>query len=301
MVVEDLLCTVGGELMRETGSLLSAELSVIGAAHLVCPAVSVRHREGDAAFGEDLLEGITAHGSLVCQRLEDLVPEHLLESARREVLASQLPVGRRPLWLRQHPQALVAHQLVVQLTQPVPPRGVPLEAPAGEVVVIGDEDVRVSMPPSGIPMHGDEVVGRMHPLDQRNSHVPHTVEVVLIGHVELVRMKRQHVGLELVLPSVSLSEALGASDEVLRLRTSVSHRQREGDGPRLPVGDELLPNERVATVEHIADGSGGVRRGTDVHRTHVLVRSPRAARNSFTAPITARRRSPSTAAPLRSA
>ncbi|GAA1017184.1 hypothetical protein GCM10009551_105830 [Nocardiopsis tropica] len=287
--------------MRETGSLLPAELSVVGVAHLVGPAVSVRHRERDAAFSKDLLEGVTAHGSFVCQRFVDLVSEHPLEPARREVLAPQLPVGHWPLGLRQHLQALVAHQIIVQLPQPVLPRGVPLEAPAREIVVVYREDVCVGMSSSGVPMHGDEVVGRMHPLDQLDSYVSHPVEVVLIGHVELVGVKRQHVGLELVLPSVSLSEALGASDEVLRLRTSVSHRQREGDGPRLPVGDELLPNERVATVEHIADGSGGVRRGTDVHRTHVLVRSPRAARNSFTAPITARRRSPSTAAPLRSA
>ncbi|WP_313096457.1 hypothetical protein [Corynebacterium variabile] len=56
VVVEDGLCTFCGELGREAGGLLPPELVVVIPAHLVTPAVAVRHRERDPALGEDVLE-----------------------------------------------------------------------------------------------------------------------------------------------------------------------------------------------------------------------------------------------------
>ncbi|MDN6399484.1 MAG: hypothetical protein L0K01_03405 [Brachybacterium sp.] len=56
VVVEDLLSTFGGELGCQRRGLLPSELPVVIPAHLVTPAVAVRHRERDPVPGEDVLE-----------------------------------------------------------------------------------------------------------------------------------------------------------------------------------------------------------------------------------------------------
>jgi len=56
VVVKDLLSTFGGELGCQRRGLLPAELPVVIPAHLVTPAVAVRHRERDPVLGEDVLE-----------------------------------------------------------------------------------------------------------------------------------------------------------------------------------------------------------------------------------------------------
>ncbi|WP_249033756.1 hypothetical protein [Kocuria rosea] len=50
------MSTFGGELGGQRRRLLPAELPVVIPAHLVTPAVAVRHRERDPALGEDMLE-----------------------------------------------------------------------------------------------------------------------------------------------------------------------------------------------------------------------------------------------------
>ena len=300
MVVEDGLRTFGGELRCEAGGLLPPELVVVLAPHLVGPPIPIRYSERDPVPGEDLRECIPVERTRVGQRRVDLVAENLLEPARGERLTAQLPVRLRLLGVRKHLEALLEHQLVIQLAQPVLPRGVALEALAGEVVVVDDEDVRVRVSSCGVGMHRDQVVRTVHPLDQLHRHVSHPVEVFLLRHIELIGMECKDVGLELVLASVRLSEAFGASDEVLRRRTSVGHLHGEGRRPRLPLLDEPLPTLEVTAIEHVADSPCGARRRPDVHGAHARVRSPSEARTSSTAHSTSRRRSLSMAVPLRS-
>lgn len=71
--------------------------------------------------GEDVLECLAVRRAGVGQCVVDLVTEDLLEPARSEGLAAQLPVGLRFLGIGEHPQTLVCHQLVVQLAQSVLP------------------------------------------------------------------------------------------------------------------------------------------------------------------------------------
>src|SRR5699024_1945043 len=56
VIVEDLLGTFGGELGCQRRGLLPSDLPVVIPAHLVTPAVAVRHRERDPVPGEDMLE-----------------------------------------------------------------------------------------------------------------------------------------------------------------------------------------------------------------------------------------------------
>lgn len=75
----------------------------------------------------------------------DLVAQGLLEPSGREGLAPELPVGLGLLGVGEHLQPLGAHQVVVQLPEPVIPAGVALEGPPREVVVVGHKDVRMGM------------------------------------------------------------------------------------------------------------------------------------------------------------
>ena len=59
--LEDLLCALGGELGRQPGCFLPAELAVVGPAHLVRPAVTLGLCEGDAMLVEYLGESRPVH------------------------------------------------------------------------------------------------------------------------------------------------------------------------------------------------------------------------------------------------
>jgi len=109
--------------------------------------------------GKHLLEGGAIHRPRIGECGVDLVSERLLEAASGELLAPQFPFSLRLLGIRQDTQPLVAHQLVVQLTQAVPPRRVPLESLAREVVVVHDQDVCVPMAPSRVRVDDHQVVG----------------------------------------------------------------------------------------------------------------------------------------------
>jgi len=237
VVVEDLLSARSGELRRETRCLLAPELPVVFAPHFVSPAVAVGDGETHPVLSKHPLEPGAIRRAGVGQRREHLVTEHLLEAARRERLAAQFPFRLGLGRFRQHAQTFVTHQLVVDLTQPVLPGGIPLQGLPGEVVVIDNEDVRVSMAPGGVSMDDDKIVGTVHPPDEPNSDIPHPVEVCLARDVELVGMKREHVGIDLVRTSVCLGESLGSRDELLGRRAAVSHRQGERSRPGLTVSE----------------------------------------------------------------
>lgn len=175
MVVEEGLRPLSGELRREAGGLLPTELVVVFAAHLVVPSVAVRHREGHPVLRQHLLERLTINRAGVHERSGDLVAEHLLEAARGKRLTAQFPVRLRLLGIRQHRETFIPHQLVVQLVKPVLPGRVPLEAPAGEVVVVDHKDVCVRVTPCRVLVDGDHVVGGVHALGQLDSHVANSV------------------------------------------------------------------------------------------------------------------------------
>ncbi|SKB73475.1 hypothetical protein SAMN05660473_02134 [Arthrobacter sp. 49Tsu3.1M3] len=94
-------------------------------------------------FLEHLLKGLLIDRAGIRKRNVDLVAEGLFEPSRCEGFAPELPVG---LWLfgvGEHSQALVAHEMIVQLAQPVLPACVALERLPGDVVVVGHKDVRM--------------------------------------------------------------------------------------------------------------------------------------------------------------
>lgn len=160
------------------------------------------------------------------------------------------------------------HQFVVQLMKPVLPRREPLETLACEIVVIGDEDVRVRVPSGGVGVDGDQVVRAVHSLCQFLGHLTHPVEVLLVGDVEFVGMESQHVTVELVLPPVCLSQALSTMDELLRRRPSRRpHHERRGSC--LFTLDKVETALRIASVEHIINGASSAGRGADGNGAHV--------------------------------
>ena len=236
---------------------------------------------------EHLLERPTVHGALIGHRLVHLVAEDLLEPAMGEGLAAQLPVRLRSLGIGEYPQTLVCHQIVVQLAQAVLPRRVPLEALTGQVVVVDDEDVRVPVPSGGVRVHRDHVVSAVHAFRKFDGHVPDAFKVSLRGHVELVRVKSQHIALKLVHSTMSSGVRLSTRYELRRSRPTIDHRHRVRGRTCRSDLEELLSHLRVTPVEDVPNGSCSVGRGADVHGAHARVRSPSEARTSSTATITA--------------
>lgn len=99
--------------------------------------------ERDAMLFEHLLICLLIDRAGIGKRHVDLVAEGLFEPSGPEGLTAELPVGLGLLGVGEHPQALVAHEVVVQLAEAVLPAGVALQGLPGEVVVIGHEDVRM--------------------------------------------------------------------------------------------------------------------------------------------------------------
>jgi hypothetical protein len=99
--------------------------------------------ERDVMLFEDLLKFPLVDRAGVGESYVDLVTEALFEPSGREGLAPELPVGLGLLGVGEHPQALIAHEVVVELAEPVLPTGVALERLPGEVIVVGHKDVRM--------------------------------------------------------------------------------------------------------------------------------------------------------------
>ncbi len=209
----------------------------------------MRHREHDPVLGENLLEPGTVYRARVGERFEHLVTEHLLEPAVGELLAALFPVGLGLRGIGQHAQAFLGHQLVVQLTEPVLPARVPLQALAGEVVVVDDEDVRVRVTTGGVGVDYHEVVSAVHSFGELHRDIAYTVEVGLIGHVELVRVERQHVVVQGVLAPVGAGEPFSAPSELHGSGAPVGHAERER---RCTVRAVALPLLRAVADVHDA-------------------------------------------------
>ena|GEM_PF-1727758 len=174
------------------------------------------------------------------------------------------------------------------------PTRVPLQALAGLVVVIHDDDVRVCVPAGGVGVHDNQVVRRMHPLGELHSNIAHPVEVFLLRHVELVRAEREHIVVGLVLASARPRQPLSTLDELLRSRTTRSHAHRES---RSTVHTSPLP--LFAAVDDVDDARRCRGRRLNADRTHKRIRSPNAARTSVTASSTSRRSCSLVALPAR--
>lgn len=68
--------------------------------------------------------------------------------------------------------------------------------------MVRDQDVRVPVPACRVAVHGNDVVGAVHPTGEFDSDVADAVEVGLDRDVELVGMEGEHVAVQLDLPPV---------------------------------------------------------------------------------------------------
>lgn len=100
-------------------------------------------RERDAVLFEHPFICLLIDRAGIGERQIHLVAEGLFEPAGPEGFTAELPVGLGLLGVGKHAQPLVAHEVVVQLPEPVLPAGISLQRLPREVVVIGYKDVRV--------------------------------------------------------------------------------------------------------------------------------------------------------------
>lgn len=96
---------------------------------------------------EHSLERLTINHVGLKQRRDDLVSENLLEPTRRKLVSSLLPLERSLLRFLMWVVSSVTEKLVVNLPQSMHPRRVLLQRLAGELVVIGDENMSMHMLP----------------------------------------------------------------------------------------------------------------------------------------------------------
>ena len=69
--------------------------------------------------------------------------------------------------------------------------------------MVDGQDVCMPVTSGGIRVHRDHVVSAVHAFREFDGHVPDAFKVGLRGHVELVRVERQHIALKLVRPTMS--------------------------------------------------------------------------------------------------
>lgn len=92
--------------------------------------------------------------------------------------------------------------------------------------MVRNKDVRVPVPTHRVGVYRDEVISRMHPFSEFHCDVAYTVEVGLLGDIELFRTECQSVRLKLILAPMCSCETLCALYELLGCRTTVGHLQR---------------------------------------------------------------------------
>lgn len=290
MVVEDRLCSIGGELRRERRCLLATPLAVVLTPHRVGPAVPVRDLQPETVLVEDLLEVLPIGRPRVCQRLVDQIAEGLLEAAGLELFPAQLPVG---LWTCGVGVGVVTsldEQFVVELMQTPRPAGVLLQRLTGALIVVDHVDVSVDVLSLGIAVDDDEVLGAVGSLSQADAQAEHLLDVLGVTHIEHLRVPSEHEVVGLVPAAVGSSHLFGVGDELL----GGTHRRRIGHRTVRAVLHvlDVLP---ATSVERIHDTAAAGDASGDVHRrAHVLVRSPSAARRAVTAASVRSKSSPST-------
>lgn len=166
--------------------------------------------------------------------------------------------------------------------------------------MIDDEDMGVRVASSGVSVHADEIVRRVHPFSELYGNIAYTIKIFLLGHVEFVGMESKHVRVELISPSMCLSEPLSTLHKVLWRRT-FRHPHRERGCTCLTALNKVGMVLGIAPIEYVVDGTCCAGRGPNRDRAHTRVRSPSEARTSSTAVRTSRRRFSSTDTPLRRA
>lgn len=245
-------------------------------------------------LGEHLLEGLTINAARIEQRLSDLVPEHLLEPAVLEAAATQVPVRFRLLRIREHLATLVAHELVVDLTQTPRPRPAPRQCLAREVVVIDHVDVVVEMSACTVGVGNDEVVGTVHPVSELHPELVHTLHVLRTVHVELLGGEVLCIGVHLVAAMERSRDLLGTPDDLLG-RVERAREQSSTCGAVL----QVLRTTLAGAEQRVGHGCSCTCCGLDVDRAHNATSSPSSDRTSRTASRTSQRMSSSTAVPER--
>ncbi len=121
--------------------------------------------------------------------------------------------------------------------------------------MVDDQDVRVPMASGRVRVHRDHVVSAVHAFREFDGHVPDALKVGLRGHVELVRVERQHIALKLVRPTMSSGVRLSTRNELRRSRPAVDHGHRIRGRTCRSDPEELLSHLRVTPVEDVPNGS----------------------------------------------
>lgn len=114
-IVDDLLCSLGRELRRESRCLLAPPAAFVLTPHGVGPAVTVGDLQPDPVLGQHSLERCTVEAARIGQRLVHQITEGLLEPAGGELLTPQLPVGLGCGRVGVRLQPVLGEDLVVEL------------------------------------------------------------------------------------------------------------------------------------------------------------------------------------------
>lgn len=142
-------------------------------------------------LGQHMGELLDVGGARISQRGVDPVTQLTLEPARGELLAPLLPIGQRAFGDRQDLQALLGHDLVVDLVQPARPTGVTRQGTTGDVVVV--DHVDVCMQVVGVVMHRDEVVSAVHRFGECSRHLTDLLHVGGVARIEFSGREGEHV------------------------------------------------------------------------------------------------------------
>ena len=112
---EDRSNTLRCELIAERRCLTPSPLTVVIPSHGVRPTIPIRDAQTYLMLSEHLLERLTINRVLIEERLHHFVSERLLKPTFCKSTTTQIPIGLRLLWVREHLTALITHELVINL------------------------------------------------------------------------------------------------------------------------------------------------------------------------------------------
>lgn len=195
---EDRSNTLRCELIAERRCLTPSPLTVVIPSHGVRPTIPIRDAQTYLILSEHLLERLTINRVLIEERLHHFVSERLLKPTFCKSTTTQIPIGLRLLWVREHLTALITHELVINLPKTTRPRATSRQCFPSEVVVIHNVDVVVQVPTRTIGVRHDKKVCTVHALGKLHTEVMHALDVLRIIHIELLRREILRVGVHLV-------------------------------------------------------------------------------------------------------
>lgn len=125
--------------------------------------------------------------------------------------------------------------------------------------MVRDQDVRMPVPARRIAVHGDDVVGAVHPAGEFDSDVADAVEVCLDGDVEFVGMEGEHVAVQFDLPPVYAREQFRPVNEVRGRRDRLtSYVDRIRRSTRLPCRSQVALLPAGAAEQDVVDRARSV-------------------------------------------